>query len=38
MANCGHELGDNPAFEVYLNDPRQTPPTELKTAIYMPIA
>ena len=28
---------DSPAFEVYVNDPEDTPPDELVTELYMPI-
>lgn len=38
LPESGHEAADQPAFEEYLNDPRQTPPTELRTAIYLPLA
>ncbi|MEM9379914.1 MAG: AraC family transcriptional regulator [Planctomycetota bacterium] len=30
-------LGDPPAREVYLNDPRRTKPTDLRTEIWMPV-
>ena len=35
---AGRELRDAPAFEVYLNDPRATPETELLTEVYLPLA
>lgn len=31
-------LGDPPAREVYLNDPRRTKPADLRTEIWMPVA
>jgi AraC family transcriptional regulator len=34
----GERLGDNLCFELYLNDPRSTPPEELLTDIYISIA
>lgn len=37
LRNSGHEAADAPMFEEYLNDPRDTPPTELLTDIYMPL-
>lgn len=33
----GREAADAPAFEDYLNSPRDTPPTELRTDIYLPL-
>lgn len=30
-------LGDPPSMEVYLNDPRKTPPRDLRTEIWMPV-
>jgi AraC family transcriptional regulator len=32
------KLGDPPALEKYLNDPRKTKPEELKTEIWMPVS
>jgi AraC family transcriptional regulator len=31
-------ISSNPAFEVYVNDPSNTPPNELITELYMPVA
>ncbi|SDX36042.1 GyrI-like small molecule binding domain-containing protein [Roseicitreum antarcticum] len=33
----GHEPGDAPIFEAYLNDPSQVPQNELRTDIYLPL-
>ena len=33
----GREAADAPVFEEYLNSPRDTPPTELRTNIYLPL-
>lgn len=33
----GREAADAPVFEDYLNSPRDTPPTELRTDIYLPL-
>ncbi len=30
-------LGDPPSVEVYLNDPRKTPPEDLRTEVWMPV-
>jgi len=32
------EISDKPAFEVYVNDPADTPASELITELYMPLA
>ena len=37
LAESGYEVADKPPFEEYLNDPRQVPPSELLTDIYMPL-
>lgn len=37
LAQSDHEVADRPPFEEYLNDPRQVPPNELLTDIYMPL-
>ncbi len=37
LANSGREVADQPAFEEYLNNPREVPPAELITDIYMPL-
>ena len=34
----GHEVLAAPALEFYLNSPQDTPPTELRTEIYLPVA
>jgi AraC family transcriptional regulator len=33
----GHEPGDAPIFEAYLNDPRQVPQSQLRTDIHLPL-
>lgn len=33
-----YTISEDPAFEVYVNDPSDTPPQELITDLYMPIA
>ncbi len=33
----GREPADKPCYEVYLNDPKSTPPAELLTEIYLPL-
>ncbi|NIB38577.1 AraC family transcriptional regulator [Pseudomaricurvus alkylphenolicus] len=38
LPNSNYELADRPPFEVYLNDPRETAPSELLTAIHLPLA
>lgn len=37
LAQSGREPADAPCWEEYLNDPKTTPPAELKTAIFMPL-
>jgi AraC family transcriptional regulator len=37
LPKSGEAPGDQPCFEEYLNDPRQVPPSELKTAIRVPL-
>jgi AraC family transcriptional regulator len=37
LAKSGREVADQPAFEDYLNNPREVSPTELITDIYMPL-
>jgi AraC family transcriptional regulator len=38
LPQSSHELRDDvPAFEVYLNDPKQTPADELLTDLYLPL-
>lgn len=37
LPNSGYECADLPAFEIYLNNPSDTPESELITNIYMPI-
>ncbi|SAK43399.1 AraC family transcriptional regulator [Caballeronia arationis] len=37
LPQCGRETADAPVHEVYLNDPRDTPPTELVTEIWLPV-
>lgn len=38
LPNSGRELADSPPFEEYMNDPKQVPPSELVTKIYLPLA
>lgn len=33
----GYRLRDVPGFESYLNDPRVTPPAQLRTELYLPL-
>lgn len=33
----GHEPGDAPIFEAYLNDPREVPQSQLRTDIHLPL-
>lgn len=37
LPQSGHEPADAPAYEIYLNDPRDTRPTELLTRIVVPL-
>ena len=37
LKESGRETADEPMFEDYLNDPRETPPPDLLTDIYMPL-
>jgi AraC family transcriptional regulator len=37
LAQSGREPADAPVIEEYLNSPRDTPPTELRTDIYLPL-
>jgi AraC family transcriptional regulator len=37
LVKSGKEPGNAPAFEEYINNPRDTPPTELLTDIYLPL-
>ncbi len=38
LPGSGREPADRPCFEEYLNDPRQHPPTEWLTEIFLPLA
>lgn len=38
LPNSGKEPADAPCFEVYLNNPAETPPEELLTEIHLPLA
>lgn len=33
----GQRLRDAPGFDLYLDDPRRTPPEQLRTALYLPV-
>lgn len=33
LPNCGREMRDQPSLEVYLNDPRETAPEDLRTDV-----
>jgi AraC family transcriptional regulator len=33
----GHQVGESPSYELYLNNPQTTPKEKLETAIYVPI-
>lgn len=33
----GRQISSNPAFEIYVNDPSDTPPDSLITELYMPV-
>jgi AraC family transcriptional regulator len=35
LVRAGHEADDAPAFEEYLNNPRDTPPGDLRTDIHL---
>lgn len=35
--NLRRQISDNPAFELYKNDPSETPPDQLITELYMPV-
>lgn len=37
LVRSGREADDRPVFEEYLNSPRDTPPTELRTDIHLPL-
>ncbi len=37
LVQSGEEAADAPCFELYLNNPRETPPTELLTDIHLPL-
>jgi len=37
LPSSGEEPADAPCVEEYLNDPRTTPPTELRTEIWLPV-
>jgi AraC family transcriptional regulator len=37
LPSSGREPGEAPVFEVYLNNPRETAPTELVTEIWLPL-
>lgn len=37
LPSSGRDAADAPVFEDYLNSPRDTPPTELRTDIYLPL-
>jgi AraC family transcriptional regulator len=37
LVQSGREAADAPVFEDYLNSPRDTPPTELRTDIHPPL-
>ena len=37
LVQSGHEAADLPVFEDYLNNPRDTPPADLLTDIYLPL-
>jgi AraC family transcriptional regulator len=38
LPESGYEVADFPCFEEYLNDPKETPPSELVTKIYCLLA
>lgn len=37
LPSSGRDVADAPVFEEYFNSPRDTPPTELRTDIYLPL-
>jgi AraC family transcriptional regulator len=37
LSSSGEEAANAPVFEEYLNNPRDTPPTELRTDIHLPL-
>lgn len=37
LAQFGEEVEDGPAFEEYMNNPRQVAPQDLLTDIYLPL-
>jgi AraC family transcriptional regulator len=37
LVQSGHEAADSPVFEEYLNNPRDTPPDQLLSDIYLPL-
>ena len=37
LPKSGEEAADRPCVEEYLNDPRNTPPSELKTEVWLPL-
>lgn len=37
LTSSGREVADQPCFEEYVNNPREVPPAELLTDIYMPL-
>ncbi len=38
LPSSGHRRGAGPSYEHYVSDMRTTPPDELRTALYMPLA
>lgn len=38
LPRAGHALGEDPAFEVYLDHPERTPAERLRTLIHLPLA
>jgi AraC family transcriptional regulator len=37
LVQSGYEAADSPVFEEYLNNPRDTPPEQLLSDIYLPL-
>ncbi|HLO98711.1 MAG TPA: GyrI-like domain-containing protein [Fimbriimonas sp.] len=35
--DCGKTISENPSFEVYVNDPSDTPPAQLLTEMFLPV-